>query len=206
MERKAMKQRAKKLMHMNYGMYIVMALIPILILSAGGGATFGLAAIFLAPVMVGQALFFMRSNETEASKELQIDLLFDGFKENRYLRNVAYLLLREIFIFLWILLLIIPGIIKSLAYALVPYILADKTVDLLDEDPITRSRKMMYGYKWELFVLHLSFIGWFILGALTLGILTILYVLPYYYQTMAIFYQKVKTNYDPKVKEGFPQY
>ncbi|MFW6319523.1 MAG: DUF975 family protein, partial [Bacillota bacterium] len=137
---------------------------------------------------------------------LQIELLFDGFKENRYLRNVAYLLLREIFIFLWILLLIIPGIIKSLAYALVPYLLADKSIDLLDEDPITKSRKMMYGYKWELFVLHLSFIGWFILGALTLGILTILYVLPYYYQTMAIFYQKVKDNYDPKVKEGFPQY
>jgi uncharacterized membrane protein len=206
MERKAMKQRAKKLMRANHGMYIVMSLIPILILSAGGSATFGLAAIFLVPVLVGQALFFMRSNETEASKELQIEMLFDGFKENRYLNNVAYLLLKQIFIFLWFLLLIIPGIIKSLAYALVPYLLADKTVDLLDEDPITKSRKMMSGYKWELFVLHLSFIGWFLLGALTLGILTILYVLPYYQQTMAIFYQKVKDNYDPKVKEGFPQY
>ncbi|MFW5841733.1 MAG: DUF975 family protein [Bacillota bacterium] len=206
MERKAMKQRAKNLMRENHGMYIVMALVPLLILGAAGGATLGLAAIFLAPVLVGQALFFIRSNETEASKTLQIELLFDGFKENRYLKNVAYLLLRDIFIFLWILLLIIPGIIKSLAYALVPYLLADKTVDLLDEDPITKSRKMMDGYKWELFVLHLSFIGWFILGALTLGILTILYVLPYYQQTMAIFYQKVKDNYDPKVKEGFPQY
>ncbi len=201
-----MKQRAKNLMRENHGMYIVMALVPLLILGAAGGATLGLAAIFLAPVLVGQALFFIRSNETEASKTLQIELLFDGFKENRYLKNVAYLLLRDIFIFLWILLLIIPGIIKSLAYALVPYLLADKTVDLLDEDPITKSRKMMDGYKWELFVLHLSFIGWFILGALTLGILTILYVLPYYQQTMAIFYQKVKDNYDPKVKEGFPQY
>jgi uncharacterized membrane protein len=206
MERRVMKQRAKKLMNANYGMYIVMALLPSLILSAVGGATLGLAAIFLAPVMVGQALFFIRSNETEASKELQIDILFDGFKENRYLHNVGYLLLKEIFIFLWMLLLIIPGIIKSLAYAMVPYILADKTVDLQDEDPITRSRKMMDGYKWELFVLHLSFIGWFILGALTFGILLILYVLPYYYQTLAIFYQKVKANYDPKVKEGFPQY
>lgn len=206
MERNLMKQRAKKLMHANYGMYIVMTLLPILILGTAATVTLGLAVIFLSPIIVGQALFFMMSNDTEASNELQIDVLFDGFKENRYFTNVGYVLLREIFVFSWTLLLIIPGIIKSLAYALVPYILADKTVDLRDEDPITKSRKMMDGYKWELFVLYLSFIGWFILGALTFGILNILYVLPYYYQTKAIFYQKVKANYDPKVKEGFPQY
>lgn len=99
---------------------------------------------------------------------------------------VSTMLLRVIYNFLWTLLLIIPGIIKSYAYRMVPYILADNP-KLGADNAITLSRKMMDGNKFELFVLELSFIGWFLLGLLALGV-GILFVNPYYNATEAQLY------------------
>lgn len=109
---------------------------------------------------------------------------------NRFVRSVAYFLLNSIYIFLWSLLFIIPGIVKSFSYAMTPYILNDNPEFTVNE-AITRSRSMMHGYKWDLFVLNLSFLGWFLLGVFTLG-LALFYVYPYYNATYVQFYEQLK--------------
>ena len=109
------------------------------------------------------------------------------------LRNVGGMLLVGVFTFLWTLLLIIPGIIKSLAYSMTPFILKDYP-ELSANQAINLSMKMMEGRKFDLFYLYLSFIGWGILALLTLGIGS-LWLMPYMYTSMASFYQNVKNEY-----------
>ena len=86
---------------------------------------------------------------------------------------------------------LIPAIIKSLSYAMTPFILADRP-DVSARGALTRSKEMMVGRKWELFVLMLSFVGWWALSVLTLGVLYVVYVGPYYYTTLAGFYDKAR--------------
>ena len=109
-------------------------------------------------------------------------------------RNVWGMLLMTIFVFLWTMLLIIPGIIKAFAYALVPYILVDKP-ELSANQAIDLSIKMMKGHKFDYFWLSLSFIGWGILAICTLGI-GLFWLLPYIYTTYAAFYEDVKAEYE----------
>lgn len=116
---------------------------------------------------------------------------------SNWAHNVWGMTLMGIFVFLWTLLLVIPGIIKALAYALVPYILADKP-ELSANEAINLSMKMMKGHKFDFFWLSLSFIGWIILGMLTLGI-GYFWLMPYIYTTYAAFYQDVKAEYEAKV-------
>lgn len=98
-----------------------------------------------------------------------------------------------LFTTLWSFLFIIPGFVKSFSYSMTWFILAEnKGMPVLEA--ITRSRKMMDGRKMDLFLLVLSFIGWFLLTALTLGIAG-LWVYPYCYSTLANFYQSVKEEY-----------
>lgn len=111
-----------------------------------------------------------------------------------YFRNVWGMLLTGFFVFLWTLLLFIPGVIKSLAYSMVPYILNDYP-ELSASQAINLSKKMMKGHKFDLFCLLLSFIGWSILNIFTLGIGT-LWLYPYAYTSMAAFYQDVKKEYN----------
>ena len=109
------------------------------------------------------------------------------------LRNVGGMLLVGVFTFLWTLLLIIPGIIKSLAYSMTPFILKDYP-ELSANQAINLSMKMMEGRKFDLFYLYLSFIGWGILAIFTLGI-GYLWLMPYMYTSTAAFYQNVKEEY-----------
>lgn len=85
------------------------------------------------------------------------------FSEGRYFPTMLSMLLKDVFIFLWTLLLIIPGIIKAFAYLMVPYILTDNA-KIGAKRAIKLSREMMKGHKWRTFVLGLSFINWFIPG------------------------------------------
>lgn len=102
-----------------------------------------------------------------------------------------------LFILLWYLLLIIPGIIKTYAYSMTFYILAEnKGMPVLEA--ITLSRKMMDGHKMDLFLLFLSFIGWFILVLITFGIAGI-WVYPYLNATLTNFYLSVKEDYISKL-------
>ena len=87
---------------------------------------------------------------------------------------------------------LIPGIIKSYEYRMIPYILGE-TPNIPKEEAFALSRAMMTGNKWKAFVLDLSFLGWYILSGLTFGILGIFYVNPYVEQTSAALYQKLKS-------------
>ena len=95
--------------------------------------------------------------------------------------------------YLVILLFFVPGIIKSLSYAMTPYLL-DDCKNLPAKDALKVSMRMMKGHKWELFVFHLSFIGWHLLSVLTLGILTIFLVSPYQNTALAGYYEERKKS------------
>ena len=197
MRNSMIKQSAKVNLKGNYGIAILALLITIALSYAASSLSIGLAAIFVLPVYVGYAKFHVILAK---NLEPEVDVMFDGFR-NRYFDHVLSLLLQKLFIFLWALLLIIPGIVKSFSYAMVPYILQDEDYDVYSTDAITLSREMMDGYKGKLFMLHLSFIGWYILTALTLGLLA-LYVQPYLKQSEAIFYEDVKISFHKQYVKG----
>ncbi|CAK6477153.1 DUF975 family protein [Peribacillus castrilensis] len=98
-------------------------------------------------------------------------------------------ILQAIFIFLWSLLLIIPGIIKAIAYSQQFFLLKDHPEYTVLE-AITESKKRMKGLKWKYFLMHLSFIGWGILCMFTLGI-GLLWLIPYAGTTTAAFYEEL---------------
>lgn len=113
-----------------------------------------------------------------------------------FVRIFVVNILQTIFVFLWCLLLIIPGIIKSIAYALVPLILSDaKYKDLGYMETLRKSEDMMRGHKMDLFVFELSFIGWHILAVFTLFLLEI-WILPYYYTAKYKFLNDIKDEYE----------
>ena len=92
---------------------------------------------------------------------------------------------------LWSLLLVVPGIVKLYSYRMVPYILAEHP-ELSANEVITRSRKMMNGNKWQAFKLDLSFIGWILLGTVTLGIVQVFWTSPYMESAQAALYLKLR--------------
>lgn len=137
---------------------------------------------------VGCQKFFLNCSGEDA----KVKDIFYGFK-NGYGCAIAVMFLRSLFIFLWSLLLIIPGIIKSYEYRMVPYILADNP-GLTSREVYAKSKEMMRGQKWNAFVLDLSFLGWNILGVITFGIVSVFYVAPYQNLTNAQLYNTLKNN------------
>ncbi len=115
-----------------------------------------------------------------------------AFDRQNYKGIIFTMLLRDIFLFLWTLLLIIPGIIKGYSYRMVPYILAENP-NIGAEEAITLSRKMMDGNKFESFVLDLSFFGWYLLGFLAFVVGTF-FVNPYFDATEAQLYLVLRKN------------
>ncbi len=143
--------------------------LAVAILVIGGPLTLGVTVIICKKIHYGETV--------------EITDMFEGFKD--FADSLVLYLLRMIFIALWALLLIIPGIIKSYAYSMAFYIRMDKKLGA--NECITESRRIMDGHKWELFCLEISYIGWMILCVLTLGILS-LWVMPRYNQAHYEFY------------------
>lgn len=112
---------------------------------------------------------------------------------SNYWHKVWGMLLTYIFIVLWSLLFLIPGIIKAYSYAMTPFIL-EENPELSANEAIDRSRFMMRGHKFDLFWLQLSFIGWGLLCLLTAGI-GLLWLVPYMQTATAAFYEEVKADY-----------
>lgn len=112
------------------------------------------------------------------------------YKRKSFAKSAITLLLTSIFQFLWDL-TIIGGIIKHYSYFMVPYIVAENP-NITPLDAINLSRKMMKGHKWECFVLDLSFIGWDILGFLTVGLLSIFYINPYKESAFCEYYAYIR--------------
>ncbi len=144
-----------------------------------------LSVLVAAFLSLGSVSYFLKvsRNENVTFKEL-------FSKTSLWLLYIGVTIMTSIFIGLWSLLLIIPGIIARYRYAMVNYIMIDNP-ELGVFGAIKRSKEIMVGHKMDLFVLHLSFIGWLLLSALTLGIL-MLYVTPYMNVTYANFYNSIK--------------
>ena len=96
-----------------------------------------------------------------------------------------------LFTWLWSLLLVIPGIIKSFSYAMTPFILAD-CPNVRAKDALKLSMRMMAGHKGELFVFLLSFLGWQLLNLVTFGLLGVFFVEPYQNSAEAVWYLEVR--------------
>ena len=120
-------------------------------------------------------------------RTFEVKDLFSQF--DRFTVGFLQLFLRNLFIILWSLLLVIPGVIKTFSYAMTPFILAEHP-ELTAEQAIDRSMELMDGHKWELFVLGLTFIGWELLNALTLGIGSF-WLNPYKNAAYAAFYREI---------------
>lgn len=143
-------------------------------------------------VEVGGCRFFT-NNSTGGPEKAQFGDLVCGFQGGNYGTVVLTLFLRQLFITLWSLLLIIPGIIKAYEYSMVPYILSDYP-GISRKEAFEISKDMMNGNKMSLFLLEFSFIGWYILSALTFNIVGVLYVYPYVHATIAEFYLELKRS------------
>ncbi|OJV64568.1 MAG: hypothetical protein BGO41_13245 [Clostridiales bacterium 38-18] len=141
--------------------------------------------ILSGPVALGIAFFYLNLLRED---EARVESLFHGFK--RFLDALISHILITIFTFLWFLLLIVPGIIAGLSYSMTYYILIDHP-ELSPIEAIRLSKELMNGHKGELFILWLSFIGWFFLGIITFGI-GLLYAIPYFNTTLAEFYLNIK--------------
>lgn len=127
------------------------------------------------------------------NKDSDFGKLLSGF--NRFGDVCITGILKWLFTGLWSLLFVIPGIVKSYSYAMTMYIMQDHP-ELSGNDAITKSRQMMDGHKFDLFILDLSFIGWYLLGSLTFGILIIFYVEPYRQVTRTNFYEQLRMDYE----------
>lgn len=152
-----------------------------------------LTTILLYPMGWSFAIMFLMNSRGEEDP-FAIGHLFDGYKDFKRITLTA--LLQTIYIVLWTLLLIIPGIVKSMSYAMTYFILKDHP-ELKYNSAIELSMKMMEGHKWELFWLYLTFIGWGILCIFTLGI-GFFWLNAYISASIAQFYEQVKEEYAQK--------
>lgn len=157
----------------------------------GSGSVFSL---LLLPLVWGYAMTFLANYRHEDDDPFDIGHLFDGYHGGQFLRIFTTFLLMYVYVMLWSLLFIIPGIIKGLSYAMTPFILRDRP-DLKNNAAIELSMDMMQGHKADLFWLCLSFIGWIILSCLTLGI-GFFWLQPYMSASMAAFYESLKADFE----------
>lgn len=135
-------------------------------------------------VQLGYVKFLLSQHD---GGEFAVKDLFSQF--DRFTVGFLQLFLRSLFIVLWSLLLVIPGIIKSYSYAMTPFIVADHP-ELTAKQAIRRSMELMQGHKGELFMLGLTFIGWELLNVLTLGIGSF-WLNPYKNAAYAAFYREI---------------
>lgn len=184
-----------------YNFNLGSGILDILAMGIFGAIGVGIALLFAAaaiainificsPIEIGGCRFFIEN----AFSTPGAGLLFFAFQSGHYGKMVFTLFLKKLYIVLWSLLLIIPGIVKSYEYRMVSYLMADNP-ELSRQDAFQISKEMMDGEKMNAFILDLSFIGWNILSALTLGLVGLFYVNPYENATNAELYLELKRQY-----------
>jgi len=143
------------------------------------------------PIIVGSKKYFIEAAESASEVEkAKFNLLGHAFKGPHYLDVIKSMFVKDLYVFLWTLLLIIPGIVKGYSYAMVPYILADNP-NIGVKRSIELSREMTDGEKLDMFILDLSFIGWFILALIPCG-LGYYFLNPYYFSTHTELYRVLR--------------
>lgn len=175
--------------------YVIIASVAQLIGSKSDLVSILISLFVLIPLQYGYNVAFLGFKRT--GETVKIEQLFDAFKD--YGRVALTSILQCIYIFLWTLLLIVPGIIKSLSYSQTYYILKDYP-ELKNNEAIELSMAMMKGHKFDYFYLTLTFIGWILLSILTLGI-GFLWISPYICTASAHFYEYVKEDYERRLLE-----
>ncbi len=178
------KNEAIRSLEGKWGISAVLMLVYFAVSAAFSSLGFGIPAILLLPMWWGVVVAFL---EVSRGKNPEMGWVLKGY--SRFSEIFLTLLLREIYIALWTLLLIVPGIVKSYSYAMTPYILQDDP-DCKYDDAICRSMALMNGHKMDLFLLDLSFLGWAILCLFTLGI-GFLFLFPYWLTARAKFYEEL---------------
>ena len=138
-------------------------------------------------IVVGKNGYFIKNHDENP----ELSEIFSSFKGN-YLNVVKIMFLMDLKTLLWLLLLIVPGLIKAYEYSMIPYLLAENP-NLSASEAFSLSKQMTTGQKMNLFVLDLSFLGWIILGLICCGI-GILFVLPYPEATKAEVYLNLKES------------
>ena len=166
-----------------------------------GIATVVILIVLVAKVFVGNLLkmggyrFFILNQTAQPG----IGTLLDGFRSGHYVNIVLTMFLRDLFTALWSLLLVVPGIVKHYEYLMVPYIIAENpAMDYKEAFQI--SKQMMDGEKMDPFIMDLSFLGWYLLSAVTCGLLAIFYVNPY---VQASFAEMYTFNKQKAYQEGY---
>jgi len=190
---------ARKSLAGKWGLAIGTFVVYMVIVSAANMVPFvgSIASLIISgPMLLGMAVFCLSLSR---SQDPQLGKIFKGF-ENFGTALGAYLLM-VLFIFLWTLLLIIPGIIAAISYAMIFYIIADDS-SIGAMDAIKKSKEMMRGYKWKYFCLGWRFFGWALLCILTLGI-GFLWLCPYMQISMAKFYDDIQQG--QTVPEAIPE-
>ena len=187
MNRKEIKEQAKKNLDGKWGGAIIIFLIY-LVISIGISAT-GIGILFTSVLTIAILNAFLKGRN---QNDYNPSDMFEPLNYN-FTNKILLSLIKNIYIFLWSLLFIVPGIIKTYAYALCEY-LAIKHPEWEYKKCLQESQNMMKGHKFELFILQLSFLGWDLLSVLTLGILQ-LYVAPYKFATLAIYYEQLEQDY-----------
>lgn len=202
MDRASMKAHAKEQIK---GKILTILAITIIIGAINFGVSFvlgpvGSIATFIITGAFTLAEAFIFLGITKKSRMPKIEDIFIGFKGDNFLRSLVAYLRYTIFTFLWGLLFVIPGIIKSIAYSQMFYLMAED--DKLEAgDAQRKSMEMMEGHKMDYFVLGLSFIPWYLLCLITFGIASI-YVMPYIQTTMAEFHVRLMNENEPVTKNA----
>lgn len=188
--RPEIKFTAKRAFTNLYGLCIGANLVALLIICAASGVTYGIGSLLLVPPMsVGLCYFTLcvyRGQRPTINTMFQSGFYYYG-------HNLGGMLYMELFVFLWSLLFVIPGIVKAFAYSMTPYLLADHP-RIPPTQALKISMRMTDGYKGELFVMVLSFLGWYLLDLLTFGLLGILYIDPYMLTSYAGMYEELKAR------------
>lgn len=186
------RERAKESLSGRWLEPIMVNIIMILISASTGWVTEVIpqlsvfSIIISGPLYLGVAFYF---SQFIVNKDLGIRDMFYGFNF-LWGKSILLYFFTGLFTLLWLLCFIVPGIIKAFAYSMAPYILAENP-NMTVFEALDESQAMMEGYKWDLFKLGFSFIGWFLLSLLTLGVLLI-WVIPYMQAAQAEFYHQNK--------------
>ncbi len=159
----------------------------IVVVALLGFSTSLLIDIFVyGPLEVGVRRFYLAGMYGRAP----ISLIGSGFQKEYYKKTIIAVFLPKLYVALWSLLLLVPGIVKYYEYQFVSWIVAEHP-GISPKEAMRMSSQMTKGHKWKLFVLDLSFIGWLIVGAMCCGIGTI-FVMPYMDATFTQVYSMLK--------------
>jgi len=201
--RQEIKALAKEAMKQQRGTSILLLLVLSLVTFASVALdmivllTLGMGVAYWVVYLVGLAVILVMAVNVLGEyikvykyEQAEVGALFSGLKVN-FLRKLGGMLWMSLWVMLWSLLLVIPGIIKGLSYYFTANILAD-CPEVGAREALKLSMRITQGHKMDIFIFILSWIGWMMLSALTLGILYVVYVGPYWATSDAGLYLEMR--------------